>query len=1134
MSTKANLEHQPADYIQKKSLVLVPSAYKSSVLGDVINFVDFYKNDFDVSILVNDIQEEQIEKDGYRIVNVRRPLGKYIRATADYVIDAGTLNNRLKFPHTAKWYSVWHGVPYKRMFLDIKEMDTAKVTAGYVSAYDAMISSSAFYTNTFLRGALGYTGEIHELGCSRIDSILNNNNKAYVKKIRESLSIPEDKKVILYAPTYREAGEIEPEINLEEFFRGLGDEYYLLVKLHYTNKMSEEYRHPNMKDVTFYENIGDLYLIADLMITDYSSTMFDYAVLDRPTIFFQYDLDDYLDSRGTYFQINTYVDERLIVRSQDGLLSLIKDKNLHSYRNALKETFMPHEDGRSTERIVKRLNLDPAPRKHKDIIFLVNLLNEIGGVHTFVNTFARHYKKKYNARIFVIAISEFNHANEKIHLFDKTFVDCALTIEHNKNAVIHILKGTDGIVISTQYSAYRKMQRYLSGKDSIFMFHGNAQELIDRIQFPNHLNKINEGNVYNYKKILLLSKENVDTLKPELNERLLDRLDYVENTCTLPYKGSRGGERTNRWAYVGRLSDEKNPLALIDTAKVIKDRNLDYKIDVYGDGPLKEELHKAILENDLSEIIFLKGYIENKDELFFGADGIFLPSKNEGFPMVILESYSFGKPVVAFDTFSSASELIENRKTGFLVEFDDFEAVVDSMEKSYLLDVNNIEIKFKHYSPDEIFGKWDKLFESLSALDSVEKRFFTRETGSSERASLPPKPEKQRVKRVGKRQVRKLKKSLKKMPRKTFQRILRLINARLAREYLRQYSARKYTSSLGQCFEKGVSIVIPYYNNSETLHSAIVSVLSQKLSDYEIIIVNDGSTDDEANRLAEMVTQFKKGGIAIKQFNTENLGPGSARNFGIRSASKEYVFFLDADDAIPQNGVNRMLSYALVNDLEAVSGLCQRVYLASSIKEKWYPALYSGNRVFPRGNQRAHLYKDTISTNKLYKREIFDKYRLFFESGLYEDKLFTAKLYSRVERLGVVKNRVYLWLIYEKGSSITTTKTICNFRERVRLVNLSWDYYSDYVKLIMFRHMLRHDFIIALREFKYYTRDEKKIIFEEMTAFTHKNAEHFYQGMYGNQLSIYLFRRLMDDDFNSIERIGDKISDEFYRENEKV
>jgi len=230
----------------------------------------------------------------------------------------------------------------------------------------------------------------------------------------------------------------------------------------------------------------------------------------------------------------------------------------------------------------------------------------------------------------------------------------------------------------------------------------------------------------------------------------------------------------------------------------------------------------------------------------------------------------------------------------------------------------------------------------------------------------------------------------------------------------------------------------------------------------------------------------------------------------------------------------RLLLFAVKNNLEVVGGVCERVYLTSGVREKWYPSLYQRDRILPKGNSRVHMYKDTICTNKIYRRSAFEKYDLFFEVGLYEDKLFTSKMYSKVEHFGVITDKVYSWLIYGRNTSITTTKCLQNFVERLGSVDLSWDYYSEYVRLFMFKHTLGHDFTLALREFRNYSEEEKKAVYREMKAFVNRTKDYYYPRLFHNQVSIYLLTCLADDDYESFVKMGNKVSNEFFVENEKI
>lgn len=151
-----------------------------------------------------------------------------------------------------------------------------------------------------------------------------------IKKIRETLSIPKDKKVILYTPTYREylVNEnhntyIAPPIDLKKWEEKLGGKYVLLMRTHYAVSEALGIKETEfIKDVSNYGKLNDLYVIADCMISDYSSTYFDYSILERPMFCFAYDLEEYEEKRGLYLKLEDALPCR-IDRTEDELLDSI-------------------------------------------------------------------------------------------------------------------------------------------------------------------------------------------------------------------------------------------------------------------------------------------------------------------------------------------------------------------------------------------------------------------------------------------------------------------------------------------------------------------------------------------------------------------------------------------------------------------------------------------------------------------------------------------------------------------------------------------------------------------------------------------------------------------------------------------
>ncbi len=162
--------------------------------------------------------------------------------------------------------------------------------------------------------------------------------EAEKEALRRKLEIPDDKKVILYAPTWRESTnggksyDIKPPIDLKVWEEKLSNDYIVIFRAHHitTRVMDVKFNH-FLRDYSDYPEINDLYIVSDILITDYSSVMVDYAILERPILCFAYDYDDYLKERGTYFELDDELPNKSC-RTQDQLLEEIKNINFDEQR----------------------------------------------------------------------------------------------------------------------------------------------------------------------------------------------------------------------------------------------------------------------------------------------------------------------------------------------------------------------------------------------------------------------------------------------------------------------------------------------------------------------------------------------------------------------------------------------------------------------------------------------------------------------------------------------------------------------------------------------------------------------------------------------------------------------------------
>lgn len=306
----------------------------------------------------------------------------FTKPRAKYWINNVRLPKWMPRPRGTVYVQTWHGTPLKKLGLDIEEVhmpgtQTTKYRENIISESKnwSFLVSPNRYSSDIFRDAFGYNGEIIESGYPRND-VLYTGDKKLVDEIKMKLEIPIDKKVILYAPTWRDDDfhkvgqyKFSFQFDLNKMKERFGSEFVLLTRMHYLVAESFDFTayEDFVKDVSSYPDIAELYLVSDMLITDYSSVFFDYANLNLPIIFYMYDLFDYRDRlRGFYFDIE---DEKPgpIVENEQDLFDAIEfaAENGHVSTNAFNEfyeKFCYLEEGISSKRIVERLL--SVPKQH--------------------------------------------------------------------------------------------------------------------------------------------------------------------------------------------------------------------------------------------------------------------------------------------------------------------------------------------------------------------------------------------------------------------------------------------------------------------------------------------------------------------------------------------------------------------------------------------------------------------------------------------------------------------------------------------------------------------------------------------------------------------------------------------------
>ncbi len=300
---------------------------------------------------------------GYWVVNTRIPSSIERRREQEYI-------------------QCWHGTPFKKLGCDIiseateSEVTRRKVIYDDVKRYSYLISPSAYFTEVMTSALnlniLDRKPAIIEEGYPRNDGMVNGEDSD-IARVKSALNIPEDKKVILYAPTYREDSKgsnneylFEEGLDLPKLRESLGDGFVVLHRSHYYIKGKDnEDREDGMEgfviDVSDYPEINDLYIASDILITDYSSVFFDFSILKRPIVFYMPDLNHYKDSlRGLYMELDELPGP--VSTTQEEVLERLKtletwtnDENWKERYEKFSDRFTYNEDGSATEKVIKSI-----------------------------------------------------------------------------------------------------------------------------------------------------------------------------------------------------------------------------------------------------------------------------------------------------------------------------------------------------------------------------------------------------------------------------------------------------------------------------------------------------------------------------------------------------------------------------------------------------------------------------------------------------------------------------------------------------------------------------------------------------------------------------------------------------------
>lgn len=318
------------------------------------------------------------KEDEVKVLYRFSPRWLYYMARANFWIVNARMPKWMPKRKDTKYVQTWHGTPLKKLALDMDKYgmpgsNLERYKANFLEEtrkWDYLIAPNQ-YSKDIFKSCFAFNRTFIDSGYPRNDVLYGKNNQKDIEKIKQQLGLPLEKKVILYAPTWRDDYYISKgkykfhlPFELNQLAEVLGDKAVIIIRAHYLVADSLDNIADNKKIFNFSENedISSLYLISDLLITDYSSVFFDYANLKRPMLFYAYDYEHYKnDLRGFYFNIEKEAPGPFVTEEKDVytyLSEFLRTNKFEGYQekaNLFYELFCNWESGSSSEQVIRQI-----------------------------------------------------------------------------------------------------------------------------------------------------------------------------------------------------------------------------------------------------------------------------------------------------------------------------------------------------------------------------------------------------------------------------------------------------------------------------------------------------------------------------------------------------------------------------------------------------------------------------------------------------------------------------------------------------------------------------------------------------------------------------------------------------------
>lgn len=286
-----------------------------------------------------------------------------------------------------------------------------------------------------------------------------------------------------------------------------------------------------------------------------------------------------------------------------------------------------------------------------------------------------------------------------------------------------------------------------------------------------------------------------------------------------------------------------------------------------------------------------------------------------------------------------------------------------------------------------------------------------------------------------------------------------------------------------------VSVIVPVFNVEEWLDRCVKSILRQNFKNYEILLIDDGSTDKSGAICDAYQEKYKK----VKAFHKQNGGLSDARNFGINMAQGEYYVFVDSDDFIDKEYISVLYNAIKQYDTDVSMCSCrcckengEKIFSFNIAEDKIISGKQLLNNVFDKKNGMVY----TVVWTKMYKKQLFSELR--FEKGRnYEDEYLNPKLFWNVGKVAVVSKPLYNYVI-RQGSITQSNFNIKNICDANNALTSRIEFYNRHGNNYLTRKAIYFylDWIASTIHSNYkYLKNESRV----MEYFQHNYRKYFFK-----------------------------------------